>query len=463
MRPIRTMNVVAAALLGWSVANCQAEQLLTSDPPGAPADMAEAARSAVKAGVLCFRLSTPAELKALLGAPLKEQEVKDGDGKVLLLEYPGVLAIFARFGEGGGYCLVRVLVEGKPLDIGMGRTITLRKVDDLAKLDTFSGLANASLVKLDLREQQSQLSRLPFDNRTQWPPADRLPRGFEPARLLEAGKNPGLGVRRLHEQGTDGRGVHIAIIDQPLLREHREFKDGVVDYQAVDVEGAPPQMHGAAVASIAVGRECGTAPAASLHYYAVPMWKWWKEHSKPYAALLERIVEHNEDLPAGQRVRVVSLSLGAFSQWPDHELWTRAVKHAADRGMLVVSCDPADLRVTILKRNTDGDPELPTSYSRQWLYSSDGGLGVPAGNRTTAYYSGPEDYLFWRDAGLSWTAPYLAGLAALACQVNPDITPQAVTELWMKTAVKTPAGLVVDPPAFIEAVRKAPNVAKTVH
>ena len=459
MRPSSAIHVAVAALIGWTVAFGQAERAVTTAPPSKPADVAGAVRSAAEAGDLCFRLSTPAEVKALLGAPTKEQEVQEGGDKAIVLEYPGVQAVFRRFYGRGMYVLFRVVVEGKPLDIGMDRVTTLRRVDDLARMDTFSGLANVSLVKLDLREHLSTLGRLHFDTRTQWPSVDRLPKGFDPARLLEDGKNPGLGVRRLHQQGIDGRGVHIAIIDQPLLREHREYKDRVVDYQAIDVEGVPPQMHGPAVASIAVGRECGTAPAASLHYYAVPTWKWWDEHCKPYAALLDRIVEDNRELPAARKVRVVSLSLGAFSQWPDHELWTKAVKQAADQGILVLSCDPADLRVAILKRNTAGDPELPASYAGQQFWerfvAPRDALGVLAGNRTTAYFSGPDDYLFWRDGGMSWTTPYLAGLAALACQVNPDINPPAIPDLWKKTAAKTAAGLVVDPAAFIEAVRKA--------
>lgn len=82
-------------------------------------------------------------------------------------------------------------------------------------------------------------------------------------------------------------------------------------------------------------------------------------------------------------------------------------------------------------------------------------LGVPAGNRTTASRSGPDDYMFWRQGGMSWTVPYLAGVAAMAFQVDPELKLNSVPELWMKTATKTSAGLVVNPAAFIEAVRKA--------
>jgi subtilisin family serine protease len=63
-------------------------------------------------------------------------------------------------------------------------------------------------------------------------------------------------------------------------------------------------------------------------------------------------------------------------------------------------------------------------------------------------------YTYWTQAGLSWAAPYLAGLAALAYQVNPEIRPDEIVNLWKQTAVKTNAGLVVNPPVFIAAVQK---------
>jgi hypothetical protein len=50
--------------------------------------------------------------------------------------------------------------------------------------------------------------------------------------------------------------------------------------------------------------------------------------------------------------------------------------------------------------------------------------------------------------------PYLAGLAALAYQVDPEIKPDEIVKLWIETAVKTDAGPVVNPAGFIEAVQK---------
>jgi len=410
---------------------------------------------AVKEGELAFRLTSPDELKALLGTPENEHTQKDGNSNVLLIEYTNVQAAFVRFGENGPNALFQIMIEGRALDIGRDKPITLRRVTDLAKVDTFFGVAGMSLVKLDLTDQSQRLSELPFDNRTKWPAADKLPKGFAPAALLEDGKNPGLGVHKIHERGIDGRGVHIAIIDQPLLRDHLEYKDRIVEYTELEVAGAPLEMHGPPVTSIAVGKTCGTAPAASVHYYAVPTWKWWNEHCKPYAATLERVIERNKAFSPAQKVRVVSLSLGAMSEWSDHALWAKAVQHAADEGILVVTCDPADYKINTLKRKSGLDADSATNYINQFGLSFESRLGVPAGNRSTASRTGGNDYFFWRQGGMSWTVPYLAGLAAMAFQVDPDLKPQSIPDLWMKTATKTSAGLVVNPSAFIEAVRKA--------
>ena len=63
--------------------------------------------------------------------------------------------------------------------------------------------------------------------------------------------------------------------------------------------------------------------------------------------------------------------------------------------------------------------------------------------------------MFWRQGGMSWTVPYLTGLAAMAFQLDPALKPQVIPDLWMKTATKTSAGRVVNPTAFLDAVAKA--------
>lgn len=422
----------------------------------------EKARQAASEGKLAYKLTTPEDVKELLGPPASEKTSRDGGMEALNVEYPDLTARFTRMADFKAPFTLATLSPGKSwlggiigpsghIDIGQDRQVELRTEADLAKFDAFWGFAGVSLARLDLRGQEATLRKMPFDSRTRWPSADRLPEGFDPNRLLKEGKNPGLGVRGLHDQGIDGQGVGIAIIDQPLLRNHKEYADRIVQYEPIEVPWVPVQMHGPPVSSIAVGKDCGVAPKASLYYYAVPPWKW--TDNKPWADLLNRIVEFNETLGDKPRIRVVSISLGMFSQRPNFDAWTQAVENASRHGILVVTCDPSFLRLATLRRDPSGDFDDPNCYRTGRYSDTRPALCVPAGNRTTASHQGPDVYTYDVEGGMSWAVPYLAGLAALACQVDPQTAPARIVELWTATAVKTAAGPVVNPPKFIEAVR----------
>jgi len=408
--------------------------------------------SAVADGKIAYKLTTPDELKALLGPTENEAVRNDGGMEILELKYPDVQATFGRMRRySTPPTLLMINVKGKQLDIGQERQIVLRNDDDLKKFDPFWGFANVSLANMDLRSYLQLLETMPFDSRTEWPGPDKLPDGFDPTALLEDGKNPGLGVRALHKQGVDGRGVGIAIIDQPLLKDHIEYADRIVQYEAIGVKGVPVQMHGPPVSSIAVGKTCGVAPAASLYYFAVPM---WKPENKPYSDIIDKLIKLNANPNTTEKVKVVSISTGMFSQQANFERWQEALKKADQNGILIVTCAQDSIQYGMLARIPGKDPDNPASY-RSGIYGvRPGAVLVPTSNRTTASHTGSDIYSYWREAGMSWAAPYLAGLAVLAYQVNPEIEPKTIVTLLYKTAVKTNIGEVIQPENFIEAVRK---------
>ena len=84
-------------------------------------------------------------------------------------------------------------------------------------------LRMADLSGLDLKGAAEGLAFATFGTTTVWPAKDKMPEGFDPKAIMEMGKNPGLGVRGLHARGITGKGVRIAIIDQPLPVDHEEF------------------------------------------------------------------------------------------------------------------------------------------------------------------------------------------------------------------------------------------------
>ena len=409
---------------------------------------------AVDEGKLSFKLTTPEDLKVLIGPAIKETTKNSGGMEILALDYTDVRATFGRMRDfSAPFALYELVVRGKEVDIGQRQQIVLRNENDLKKFDRFWGFTNVSLVNIDLRGHLKLLETMPFDSRTVWPEPNKLPEGFDPARVLEEGKNPGLGIRSLHKQGIDGNGVGIAIIDQPLVKNHKEYVNSIEHFEEIDVYGVPPQMHGPAVASIALGKDCGVAPAAKLYYYAIPMWKW--KNCQPYCDVINKILQSNEKLKPSERIRVVSISTGMFSHWKDFTRWKETLRKAEQQELLVVTCNTAAINYGTLTRIPGKDPEDPNSY-RSGRYGAGASFLVPAGNRTTASHEGPEVYTYWTEAGMSWATPYIAGLAALAYQVDPEIEPKKIAELLLQTAAQTDAGPIVNPTVFIECVQN-PN------
>jgi hypothetical protein len=419
-------------------------------------NVADIVSAAAKEKQILYKLTTLDEFKQIVGQPIKETKRSDGGMEICELVYSDVRAGFGKMRDNPApFTILWITGRMWGFDIGQNRRIVLRDANDLSKFDSFWGFANISLVNIDLRNHKKLIDEMPFDSLTQWPDPNKLPSNFCPADLLEKGKDPGLGVRSLHKKGIDGNGIGIAIIDQPLLKNHIEYAGRIMKYEAIEVQGVEVQMHGPPVCSIAVGQTCGVAPKASLYYYAVPPWKWLD--NKPWADTLDKIIEFNKSLKESEKIRVVSVSLGAFSQRPNFNLWQQAVDKANQNGIIVVTCDPTFLKLSRLRRKENKPADLPSSYEAIFD-RPDADLSVLTANRTIASYKGPDVYHYERQGGLSWAVPYLAGLAALAYQVNPDIKPEAIVQLWKETAFKTRIGPIVNPVRFIDKVEKIKNL-----
>ncbi|UCG33546.1 MAG: S8/S53 family peptidase [Phycisphaerales bacterium] len=424
-----------------------------------------AVRKAAADGRLAWKLSGVDELKDVLGEPRSESERRDGGMLLLQVEFRCGLAVFGRMAASDApYTLLGLTVGPVPegwkgadlppgaeiIDIGRDRSITLRNADDLKKFNDMWGVAGVSLAKLDLTGQEKLLRAMTFDTRTAWPPAERLPAGFDPDKILQDGKDPGLGIRGLHRLGINGAGVHIAIIDQPHAPNHIEYGSQIEQYKEIGVAGVPPQMHGPPVASIAVGKTCGVAPAARLWYYAVPM---WKADNTPYCDAMDDILAYNEKAKAADRIRAVSISTGMFLHQEHYDRWQQTMRRAAEAGLLVITCAQGEIRYGTAGREPGAGPNDPRSYRPGKYGTGESVLLVPADNRTTASHHGPKVYTYWAEGGMSWAAPYLAGVAVLGYQINPDLKPQDVLDALRNSAAVTDAGHVVNPVGFIEAIR----------
>jgi hypothetical protein len=303
------------------------------------------------------------------------------------------------------------------------------------------------LTDLDLSGRLVDLDHAIFDSNTKWPA--ELPEPFDPVRYMDLGRNPGLGLRALHERGITGRGVAIAIVDQALLVDHTEYRDRLRLYEEIRCWGEAAEIHGPAVASIAVGKTVGVAPEADLYYIGTtffsrssPEGPTKRDLSAP-ASAIQRMLEINHKLPPDRRFRVLSISAGTGPSEPGSEEFSAAIAEAKEAGIFVVSSDLTQhygFSFHGLGRDPLSDPEQPSSYHEP---SFGGGfpstvLRVPMDARCTASPTGPDDYAFYPQGGWSWAIPYIAGLYALACQTRPDITPDAFWKAALETGDPMP-------------------------
>lgn len=380
------------------------------------------------------------------------------------------------------------------------------------KIQRFSDLRGRDLSGLNLTAISPEvLVTTKFDSLTQWPTADKMPAGFEPKRLLEEGKNPGLGIKSLHEKGIDGRGVNCAILDQRLDSSHYEYQASLkscAHYGQVEEERI--SMHGPAVASLLVGKDCGVAPGANLHYKEIPAradGRTWEN----YAQALNDIVSHNDTCEENDKIRVVSCSLGYPNDkiFGDLQIWVSAIETAKKSGIFFIDSNTLMGYYGCTGGGSFGDREDFESY-KSWLYHNDkketdsdlkklldegdvenifkavrekgdmrikgmtdddlrarimeeikinkGRSGekiiIPSDYRTMASaYHEPDQYLYSGRGGISWSIPYLAGLSALILQIKPDITPAEFSDLIKQTAITNKAGLkIINPIGIVEAL-----------
>lgn len=303
------------------------------------------------------------------------------------------------------------------------------------------------------------IKTLTFNQSTIWSPQDQ---SIAQA-ILEQGKNPGMGVRELHQEGITGKGITVAIIDQNMNLDHPEFQGEIIKYiwLGTDEPIQPYSMHGPAVTSLLIGNTIGAAPDARVYYAAVPSWLLDAQY---YADALDWIIAENEKLPEGEKIRVVSVSAAPSGIWSpftkNMDAWDAAYMRATEAGLLVLDCT-FERGITLMCTYDLNDPDNMASCIPNWdpaTHSPRERINIPT-SRTTATEDGYNEevqffYQFSGYGGLSWSTPYLAGVLAMGWQINPELTNDHILDILFHSAYITENGeRIIDPRAFIERVK----------
>lgn len=281
-------------------------------------------------------------------------------------------------------------------------------------------LRNCDITLLNLLDKFDALLRADFDTRTIWPYS--LPEGINPKKILETGKCPGPGIRQMHKEGVNGKGVGIAVIASPPLAEHSEYAGRIKLYREIGGEdentviikpdkekesaggntviikspeeadrtagshnAANPETtasaeplsasyEGTAIASIIAGRTTGVAPGAVLYYFSPVLDMSGSDNSDDKLSCiikaLEEISDLNDKLPPEDKIRAVvienCLLTGKFMSENSDKLQS-TVTHMLDSGVLLlpsglVSSVSKAYNVKCLGRSPLSSPDKLESY-----------------------------------------------------------------------------------------------------
>ncbi|MCL2629810.1 MAG: hypothetical protein FWD33_03980 [Alphaproteobacteria bacterium] len=294
------------------------------------------------------------------------------------------------------------------------------------------------------------LKTLQFNRTTKWTNPS-LPR-----EVMEYGKIPPFGIKEIHAEGITGKGVNVAIIDQPLALDHPEYKGKVAEYKVFGPEEVmrshTSSMHGPGVMSLLAGNTIGTAPDVNVYYVATPT---WIRNAKHEIEALDWIVDTNFFLPDDKKIKFVSVSASPGNpkqRTENHELWAEVVEKAKRAGIIVLDCGETNfVSPGYLDYKSD---DFKFGFPLRGMENIGGRVYAPSSLRTVAesYDNENFSYSYCGQGGLSWAIPYAAGVLCLGQQVNGKLSAEELKALLIETAAKN--NNVIAPREFINAVSK---------
>ena len=113
----------------------------------------------------------------------------------------------------------------------------------ISSVEAFDDVRWKDLSQLDLSDQPGLIETLTYNLETIWPEASMMPPGSDPNEIMTNGMNPGLGIRVLHQMDITGKGINVAIIDQPLYQDHPEYAGKITAYYDTGCGGHETANH----------------------------------------------------------------------------------------------------------------------------------------------------------------------------------------------------------------------------
>ena len=254
--------------------------------------------------------------------------------------------------------------------------------------------------------------------------------------------------KSIHDDGINGEGINVAVIDYGFITVHDELKNKIVN--EVTCEGEC-HFHGSIVSSILAGNNIGICPKSKLYFFESPYFT----QVESVISSLKKIYELNNN---GADIRVVNISAIMHRKSPEYEILVDKLK---SQGCYVLDCKDF-LRdfVSINKDFYTGEcyyhfMDLNNKKVLEYLNSN---IGVYNNSRVLPLHETENDYIYEGQVTNSWTIPIVSGLFALCLQIDKDITYDDFTSIARETKITNKDGKsVINPVGIINKVKQRKN------
>ncbi len=247
-----------------------------------------------------------------------------------------------------------------------------------------------------------------------------------------------------------------------------------------------PSIQGTAAASIACGNSVGVAPDSDLYYINSSIFNTAKAGNPEvdivlFAEAVDEVLELNKTLEADKKIRVIAAAINPDPKELGYQDFVRTVEKAKNENIFLITNSLQDSYKFCfdgLSRQLSGNPDNVETYrpAAIWanafyngFYSADNivkryepfmneVLFFPMDARTTASELDNNQYAFINGGSRDLALPYMAGLYALGCQVDPQLTPE---KFWQK-AVETGDAIKFDKDSQQYEIKKIVNPTRLI-
>ena len=349
---------------------------------------------------------------------------------------------------------------------GLDNPVSKEKLYSLVGDYTFD---NFGVSYLDLSEYDfsslslDDMANVCFSSSTVWPSKDKLPKGFNPNKILKDCCNVGDEIKKLHEEGLDGEGIIVGVIDCSFQgKEHIEFENASLEEATLDdaVLDECCHFHMENVLAKIVGKSLGVAPKCKVLYYEI---NTEDDNSEEVLKCLKDIERRIEE---GEHIRVINISASIeedeVNAYKYQKECLKLVKGLSKKGCEVVDStrfgkDFFCCGSTFMSENIDGYKEASFSknYSDMLKEKLKRNVNFVCSGRNVLEFCNNKGYKYEVVDCFSWSIPQAVGLYALCLQQNKNIDWDIFVSICKETASVNNRGMrIVNPLRVVEKVKK---------